>query len=94
MTMDVTLSHRFTRSADVLSQEVGDEAVLLDLSSEKYFGLNPVGRRIWELLQDHPALADVHRLLCAEFEADPSRIEADLITLVAHLHAAGLLKDA
>lgn len=94
MTMDVTLSHRFTRSSDVLSQEVGDEAVLLDLASEKYFGLNPVGRRIWELLEQHPVLGDVHRLLCEEFDADPARIKADLLMLIGQLHTAGLLKDA
>lgn len=93
MTMDVTLSHRFIRSPDVLSQEVGDEAVLLDLASEKYFGLNPVGRRIWELLAEYPSLSDVHLRLCGEFEAEPSRIQADLLALATQLRAAGLLKD-
>lgn len=91
MTMDVTLAQRFSRSPDVLVQSVGDEAVLLDLASEKYFGLNPVGRRIWELLDAHTTLADVHRLLCNEFDAPPDRIQADLLTLAAALVDAGLL---
>lgn len=93
MTADVTLTQRFTRSPEVLSQAVGDEAVLLDLGSEKYFGLNPVGRRIWELLGDHPELVEVHRQLCAEFDAPPEQIECDLLALVGTLRAAGLLVE-
>lgn len=93
MTADVTLMQRFTRSHDVLSQAVGDEAVLLDLGSEQYFGLNPVGRRIWELLGEHTALVDVHRCLCDEFDAPPAQIEADLLALVGALHSAGLLVE-
>ncbi|MFT3755225.1 MAG: PqqD family protein [Pseudoxanthomonas sp.] len=88
----VTLSDRVTRSDDVLMQEVGGEAVLLDLASEKYFGLDPVGTRIWELLADAPALEQVHVVLCSEFDAEPSRIEADLLTLAGSLLEAGLVK--
>lgn len=91
MTMDVTLAQRFSRSPDVLAQSVGDETVLLDLASEKYFGLNPVGSRIWDLLGTHPALAEVHHQLCNEFDAPPDRIETDLLTLAAALLDAGLL---
>lgn len=91
MTTDVTLAQRFSRSPDVLAQAVGDEAVLLDLASEKYFGLNPVGSRIWELLGTHDVLADIHRQLCDEFDAAPDVIESDLLSLAGALADAGLL---
>lgn len=91
MTTDATLAQRFSRSPDVLAQTVGDEAVLLDLASEKYFGLNPVGSRIWELLGTHSALEDVHRQLCNEFNAPPEEIETDLLALTGALVDAGLL---
>ena len=41
----VTLEDQVQRSSEVLVQEVGGEAVLLDLASERYFGLDPVGTR-------------------------------------------------
>lgn len=74
-----------------MAQSVGDETVLLDLASEKYFGLNPVGSRIWELLGTHASLADVHLQLCNEFDAPPDRIRMDLLTLAEALVDAGLL---
>ena len=63
----ITLAHRASRSEQVLSQDVGGEAVLLDLASEQYFGLNAVGTRIWQLLETPITLSDVHRVLCTEF---------------------------
>lgn|SRR5690554_5021540 len=86
----VTLDQQVRRSDEVLAQEVGDETVLLDLASEQYFGLDPVGTRIWELLADAPALEHVHGTLCAEFDAEPERIRTDLLALVQRLLDAGL----
>ena len=88
----ITLAHRASRSDQVLSQDLDGEAVLLDLASEQYFGLNTVGTRIWQLLEAPSALAEVHRVLCAEFEADDARIEHDLLALAGKLRDAGLIK--
>ena len=88
----VILDQRIGRSDDVLAQEVGGETVLLDLASEQYFGLDPVGTRIWELIADAPPLARVYDTLCAEFDAEPGRIRSDLLALVQQLLDAGLAK--
>ena len=86
--LDTVLVH----ADDVLCQEIGGEAVLLDLASERYFGLDPVGTRVWQLLADAPALAQVHATLCGEFDAPPERIGEDLLALVGQLHDAGLVQ--
>ncbi|MBN8262825.1 MAG: PqqD family protein [Xanthomonadales bacterium] len=88
----VTLDHQVQCSGEVLMQEVGGEAVLLDLASERYFGLDPVGTRIWQLLADAPSLAQVHAALCDEFDATPERIGEDLLALVGQLSEAGLVQ--
>ena len=88
----VTLEDQVQRSSEVLVQEVGGEAVLLDLASERYFGLDPVGTRIWQLLADAPSLAQVHTTLCGEFDAAPERIGEDLLALVGQLSEAGLVQ--
>ena len=88
----VTLATRVQPSGEVLAQEVGGEAVLLDLAGERYFGLDPIGTRIWALLAPAPVLEQVHASLCAEFDADPARIETDLLALVQQLAEAGLIR--
>jgi hypothetical protein len=91
-TRPVTLASKVVASDEVLMQAVGDEVVLLDLASERYFGLDPVGTRIWELLPECQDLSDILTNLCEEFDAEPARIEHDLLTLVQDLSEAGLVK--
>lgn len=92
VTTPITLDQLVARSDDVLFQEVGGEAVLLDLASEQYFGLDPVGTRIWALLDGRTPLQAVHAALCNEYDAAPDRVQADLLILAQSLLDAGLIK--
>ena len=85
------LSSRYRVRADVLVRELGGEAVLLDLASGRYFGLNATGRRIFELLDGARPLAAVLEALEGEFEATREELEADLGALVAELESQGLI---
>lgn len=88
----ITLSHRLQRSDEVLFQNLDGEAVLLDLSSETYFGLNEVGTRVWDLLESTPLLSDVCRQLQSEYDVERERAEGDLLELATRLIAAGLAR--
>ena len=47
-------------STDQVSRKLGDESVVLSLSQSSYFGMDEVGTRIWQLVQEpelsHPLL--------------------------------------
>ena len=86
------LSTIFTASKDVVAREVGGELVLLDLASGQYFGLDPIGGRIWELLANGPqSLADLCDTIEAEFDAPRSAIEADMLSLATSLRDQELI---
>ncbi|MEE4200908.1 PqqD family protein [Erythrobacter sp.] len=83
---------RFKISSEVVARELGGEAVLLDLESGQYFGLDPVGSRIWTLLAQTPlTLAELADRIEEEFDAPRARIESDLEALIADLQAQGLI---
>lgn len=84
-------SHALTPGPRVLAQQVGEEAVLLDLASECYFGLDPVGARAWQLLQQQSSLATVYEQMRVEFAVAPERLRADLVSFVQKLLDTGLI---
>jgi len=86
----VTLDDRVEFSEDVIAQQVGEEMVLLDLESEVYYGLDPVGRRIWELLIEHRRLRVVFETVVEEYDVTPEVLQQDLLQLVQELQARGL----
>lgn len=86
--MDSTI--RIKASPEVLSRTLGEEAVLLDLRSGTYFGLSPVGARIWQLALEGLDIGQIVKTLVSEFEADLVTIEADVEKLTEELVKAGL----
>ena len=86
------LTDKFAVSQDVVAREVGGEMVLLDLASGQYFGLDPVGGRIWQLLADRSqSLAELCDAIEAEFDAPRERIEADLVALAKDMSERELI---
>lgn len=76
----------------VIARQVGDEIVLLDLDNGTYFGLDPVGARIWELISQGRTLAAVCEVILDEYDVTREIIEQDLLKLVADLAAQRLVK--
>jgi Coenzyme PQQ synthesis protein D (PqqD) len=78
-------------NTDVVFRELEGEMVLLNLASGVYFGLDPVGTRIWGLIAEQRSAAEIVRVLTAEYEVDAKTCEADLWTLLDTLAANELI---
>ncbi len=87
----ISLQQKVTISKEVLSQEVDEESVLLDMKSESYFGLDEVGTRIWQLLKNGSDLQNVFEILLAEYEVGEDELKKDLQEYIAQLVDAGLI---
>jgi hypothetical protein len=75
----------------VMSRLVGDETVLLDLASGMYFGLDGVGKRIWELISEGLSLAETVDVIVAEYDVEREQAAADVTGFAAELVDRGLL---
>lgn len=84
--MNIDTTPRYHASDDVVAREVGGELVLLDLASGLYFGLDPVGGRVWQTLSETSAtLGELVDVIEAEFDAPRDVIEQDLVQLLDDL---------
>jgi Coenzyme PQQ synthesis protein D (PqqD) len=79
--MDLSLSDSLTVHPDTVFRLLDDESVLLNLKSGTYFGLDPVGTRMWQLLVEHGTLARVCDELAREYVVDREVLERDLLSL-------------
>lgn len=74
------------RVADgVLKRNAGDETVLLDSTSEEFFGLDGVGARLFELLEAPMRLDAAVELLHAEYDVEREVLAQDIQELVIEL---------
>ena len=65
--------------------------MLLDMATEKYFSLDSVGTRMWQLVTEHGDVESVVAKLLEEYDAPEDQLRFDVIALTEKLADAGLL---
>jgi hypothetical protein len=78
----------------VLYQELEEEAVLLNMANQQYYGLNHVGAQMWRSLNEAGSIAAAEDLLAEMYEIERPALRSDLEALVRDLLKAGLLTPA
>jgi hypothetical protein len=82
---DLNSDSKLQPDPDVLTTELegegGPEAVLLSLTTQRYFSLNPTGLRIWNLLGEGFPLGDVAHRLTEEYDVGAERAEGAVLAL-------------
>lgn len=85
-------ARRVSKPEHVVMRELDGEAVLLNLETETYFGLDEVGTRIWDELMASGSVEEALQALEKEFDVEPSRLRRDVDRLVSELTESGLLE--
>ncbi|MGD9922356.1 MAG: PqqD family protein [Pseudorhodoplanes sp.] len=65
--------------------------MILHLESGTYFGLDRVGTRVWQLLEDGKSLSEICDVMLEEFDVGRDALEHDTLALVEALADKHLL---
>lgn len=68
-----------------LFSDLDGEAVILNLKTGVYHGLDAVGAKIWHLLQETRSVDDILKTLLEEYEVEPDRCMQELSVLLQEL---------
>lgn len=79
-------------SKEQVSCALGDEAAILNMKNSVYYGLDPVGARIWTLLREPRSIKQVCEALVDEYEVEPQRCERDVLELLEKMRSEGLIE--
>src|SRR5262245_36261925 len=89
--MTISFSDRVAVPDGVLISHLQEESVILNLESERYFGLDDVGTRFLAVLTSSESIEAAYETLRQEYDIDPQTLRDDLHELVEKLVAQGLL---
>src|SRR5262249_11023469 len=85
------LSDRVQIPDDVIFRDLQGEAIILNLTTGTYFGLNEVGTRAWTEFAAAVTLDAVVETLTREYDVDRRTAERDGLELVEALAVKGLI---
>ena len=89
--MTISFSDRVAVPDGVLISHLQEESVILNLESERYFGLDDVGTRFLTVLTSSDSIEAAYETLSLEYDVDPQVLRRDLLVLVENLVDQGLL---
>jgi hypothetical protein len=75
-----------------VSTDLGEEVAILHIESGKYFALNAVGARVWDLVANGSTVDDILAALLREFDVDAERCERDLTQVLLELEERRLVE--
>jgi hypothetical protein len=92
--MDAALSvHSIVVAAsEQVSCPLGEESAILNLKNSMYYGMNPVGTRIWTLLKEPRSVQQLRDALLNEYDVDAALCERDLLDLLGKMKSEGLIE--
>jgi len=75
-----------------VSSGLGEEIIILECDKGVYFGLNGVGRVVWNKIQSPSRFEEIRNAVMREYEVSADRCEQDLMNLLQELHQQGLVE--
>ena len=82
---------RFSRNARTISGRLHDELVMMDIEQGKYFSLNPVATRIWDMMENPVSAEELSNQLRDEYEVDSDRCLDEVTELLEGMVRLGLV---
>ncbi|HLM24891.1 MAG TPA: PqqD family protein [Pyrinomonadaceae bacterium] len=89
--MAISFTDRVRVPDDVLISNLQEESVILNLDSERYYGLDNVGTRFVSVLNTSDSVEAAYEVLRDEYDVDAQSLRRDLLELVEDLVKQGIL---
>ena len=90
--MSFSFNQRVKLSEDVLISDLQGESVILNVNSQRYYGLDKVGTRFLTLLSNSETIEQAFETLLAEYDVEADQLKVDLTELLADLREQGLVE--
>jgi hypothetical protein len=92
--VDAPLSLQTTvmATSQQVSCPLGDESAILNMKNSVYYGVNPVGATVWNLLKEAKTVGQIRDAILNEYEVDEVRCEKDLFALLEEMRSEGLIE--
>lgn len=94
MTEQITSQTALVRADTFMTAEMDDDLVMMSLENNAYFGLDDIGKAIWELLETPTTIEALCDSLLDRYDVEPAQCRADVIAFLTELHNEGMVRLA
>jgi len=88
----ISESSQIKRIEGIISSPVDHELVMFNAQRGEYYGLNDVGARIWQFIENPCLVEDLVKLLMRDFDVEYDQCLADTLEFLNALYVKGLIE--
>ncbi|MDA8429935.1 MAG: lasso peptide biosynthesis PqqD family chaperone [Geobacteraceae bacterium] len=89
---NITLESTVSQIDDIVASDIDDEKVMMSIEKGEYYGLEPVGSRVWELIETPVTVSRIIDTLLGQYDVDRDTCARDVLTFLGELHQAGIIQ--
>ncbi len=87
----ITAESRISQNKDILASNIDEEKVMMSVEKGLYYGLNPVGSQLWDLLEKNITVSSLIDAVLLKYDVDREDCERDVLEFLADLYKKGIL---
>lgn len=87
----VELTNKVSQRPDLVAADMGEETVMMDIMSGKYFKLSEVGGSIWNKIEKPTLVSDVIKSLLEEYEVSEEDCTTQTLDFLTQLADKGII---
>jgi trimethylamine:corrinoid methyltransferase-like protein len=76
---------KFVQNSEIVFSQMDDEIVMMDLEKGEYYGISPVGSRIWELVETPRTMPDICTTLCKEYDVSHEKCTKEVLDFIIEM---------
>ncbi|OPY79976.1 MAG: Coenzyme PQQ synthesis protein D (PqqD) [Syntrophorhabdus sp. PtaU1.Bin058] len=77
---------------EIVASDIDDEKVMMSIEKGRYYGLDPVGSRVWELIGKPVRVSELIDALLLQYDVDRETCERDVLEFLEDLYEDGILQ--
>jgi hypothetical protein len=77
---------------DIVASDIDGEKVMMSMKRGRYYSLDPVGSRVWEMIERPIKVSDLIDMLMLKYDVDRETCECDTLTFLEELLESGILQ--
>lgn len=80
------------QAVGLVAVDMDGETVMMQIENGKYYSLDPIGGRIWELLASPTHIDRLVEILTSEYEVEREQCKEDTLEFINYLYQEGLIQ--
>lgn len=90
--MSISLNTTVSQIKDIVATDIDGDVVMMSIENGAYYGLDPIGSRIWEMIGTPCKVSDLIERLMEEFEVDRPTCEKGVFNFLNDIQKFKLIQ--